>query len=149
VDRTDPSEVWIAKSRGAWASFLITEGAARQLGGLTLDEEEVLTQQNKRLFARADSEGRRVRVAAEANAKRTRKAPRRNAARQVDRHEQRRLRDRETAMVKNAMVGRASPGPETSKIARPPTAAPTWAQLEAQERAKRLELIRQTARGKK
>jgi hypothetical protein len=48
--------------RGEWAHFRITEGAATELAGVTLDEEEALVPASKFLAAIADPEARVLRI---------------------------------------------------------------------------------------
>lgn len=140
LDRTHPHELKIPTTHGDWATFQITKGSANELAGLTLDEEEALTSQNARLWARAEHQARVERVAA--------KSPKTVSQRKqgakvttVDKQHQLALRAQETASLKHALADQPSqhhlddPSPQM-------TPKDDWQEIEEQERLRNLERIR-------
>lgn len=135
LDKTDPYEVLVTTARREWAAFHLVPGAASELGMLTLDEEEALSERNALLWARAEHDSRLERVATKAKPVRTKRS---TATVKVTQQQQHRARNEETARMKRGLTGtRRAPDPA------PPTARqPEWARLEEQERLVSLELVR-------
>jgi len=141
LDKTYPYEIEVPTPRGDWAIFRITIGAASELAGMSLDEEEALASQNARLWARAEHQARVERVTAK-SAKAAPSKKRRVQATVVDRQEQLATRARETADLKGKLTGQSSPL-RLDEITTPSTPVEDWQKIEEQERLRNLELIRQ------
>lgn len=142
LDKTYPHEIFIANSRSEWASFRITPGGARELAGLSLDEEDALASQNALLWARAEHDNKVERV----NAKSTKKKPtakRSVTAVKVGKVEQIKAQQKETAKMKRKLVG-GSMDIEPVSESSPP--AESWEQIEEQERLANIELARKLRR---
>lgn len=147
VDRGNPAEVFVANDQTDWARFRITDGGAAELAGLTLDEEEALAEHNNRLFSRAQGAGKRRRIkAVEEKEGERRGQPKPQAAVSVDDAEKRRLRERETARVKAALAGESNPRAPDADTSPKPAGKAKWQEIEEQERAKALSLIRKKER---
>lgn len=141
LDRTNPYEIEVPTSRGDWALFRITDGAASELAGLTLDEEEALTSQNARLWARAEHQALIERVAAKSPKT---VPPKKNSVRAtvVDKKRQLAIRAQETANLKDTLTGQ-SPPPHPAPSLGQTTQKDDWQEIEEQERLRNLERIRQ------
>jgi len=140
LDKTDPQELFVANVQGGWGAFQMTPGAAAELGGLSLDEEEAFASNTARLWARAEHEGRVERVTARGR-KRNATAKRTEPVSRVGKRAQHIARESETADVKRKITGR-SPALRASN--QPPAEQPSqsWSRLEEQERLSNLEAIR-------
>lgn len=158
LDKTDPHEVCVADARGQWAVFRMTLGAASEIAGLTLDEEEAFAEHTARLWARADHASRLERVTAKntkSSAKTPAKTSRNSSSRvlpiQLNKQQQLQAREKETADMKRKLTGqpiRAKSKPDGNADAAPASSTQglhevqDWATLEARERLQNLELIR-------
>ena len=138
LDKTDPQEVIVTTRAGTWGMFKMSPGAAAELASLTLDEEEAFAQQNARLWARAEHDSRRKRVAAK---KGRAAAPKREPAVAVDRQQQLDAREEETAKMKHAMGAQATDG-TPKQDAKPAPAATDWKTRAEQRRLRQLDDIR-------
>jgi len=135
VDRTAPFEVFVPSQsdiwapRGIWAHFWISEGAAAELGSVTLDEEDALGPSSKLVNKAAEHEARRHRVS---NVSAAHKRPNRRNARTLSRKEQNAARALETAELRAELNGkRRSMGAGSAK--KPPVGE-KWREYEGAER---------------
>lgn len=142
IDRTDPSDLFVEGSRPEWAHFSLGAGGAGELMSLTVDEEEALADQAALAFARADHESKvtRIKKKIAGSAKPIKKNL--NAIHAVDHDrlgqiERSSARQRETAKIKDSLLGKSKTRDST-----PVTSEPTWQALEEQERLRNLEIIR-------
>ncbi len=141
LDKSLPTEVLVPSDQGNWARFVMTEGAAKEIAGLSLDEEEALASRTSRLWARAEHEGRIARL----TAKNEKRAPSRKAgstAAKLPKADQMAARAQETARMKKGLLGKPS-APNEEQRTEDPTATADWARLEEEERLRNLALIRQ------
>jgi hypothetical protein len=144
LDKTNPNEIYVVTTRREWALFKISPGAAKELSGITLDEEEILSTQTAKLWAQAEHRSRVERVTAKSikskNAKKL-EVP----VITLNKLDLLAARQKETAVMKQKLVGS-----EPSIKHEPEAATPTsnWIELEELERLKNLEMIRKH-RGKK
>jgi len=144
LDKTNPNEIYVVTTRREWALFKISPGAAKELSGITLDEEDILSNQTARLWAQAEHRSRVERVTAKS-------IKSKNATKikgpiiKLDKLDLLAARQKETAVMKQKLVGS-----EPSIKHEPEAATPTsnWIELEELERLKNLEMIRKH-RGKK
>jgi putative transposase len=141
LDKTFPTEILIPSSQGAWAKFVMTPGAANEISGMSLDEEEALAGSTSRLWARAEHDGRIARVAAKGG-KRVAKPREDKPAAKLPKGEQIAARNQETADMKKQLLGIASPQSQEPSQESESTSAPDWARLEEEERLRSLALIR-------
>ena len=141
LDTTYPYEVKVPTLRGNWAVFQITTGAASELAGLSLDEEEALAAQNAILWARAEHQARVERVV-EKGKKNSSFKKRSARATVVDKQQQLAARAQESADLKAKLTGQPFPlrSGETTTSS---TLSEDWQKIEEQERLRNLELIRQ------
>ncbi|MFC5742891.1 integrase catalytic domain-containing protein [Dyella tabacisoli] len=139
LDKMDPEVIFIPTARREWAEFHMTAGAANDLAGFTLDEEEAFTSHANLLWARADNDSRIERLASKAPTSRP-AGPKQPAATKVARAVQQKARQEETRNLKRALVGKTSPNP--SAPARKPGSNPDWKKIEEEERRRSLDLIR-------
>lgn len=167
LDKTFPTEIYVPTTRGTWASFQMSAGAANELAGVSLDEEDAFAGRTALLWARADHDGRIARVAAkssnrtasqsragaqpspdtnmvdtdaavsQASPPRTNRGGKPTAAK-LPNVEQIAARNQETARMKDQLHERV-----TNRELEPeePIAA-DWMRLEEEERLRSLELIR-------
>lgn len=141
LDKTDPHEILVPDSGREWAIFRITPGAANELAGLSLDEEEAFASQTARLWARAEHEGRITRVAAMSGKSKQPKKPK-GSATKLGQQQQHDARAQETDDVKHKLTGkplRLRHEQTTEASVRPED----WTMLDEQERIRNLALIRQ------
>lgn len=136
LDKTEPHEIYAVTARREWALFRITEGAAKELANLTLDEEEVLSSQTAKLWAKAEHKSRVTRIAAKSTKKTVK---RKETATKVDREQLLAARKKETAAMKRTLTG--NDDPKKSNI-EDISGVSNWANIEEQERLRNLELIR-------
>lgn len=142
LDKTLPTEVLVPSDQGTWARFVMTEGTANEIAGLSLDEEEALAGRTSLLWARAEHEGRITRVAAKSK-KRAPSRKGRSTAIKLPKEEQMAARNQETARMKEGLLGKPpAPRPDPSQEVAT-TATSDWARLEEEERLRSLALIRQ------
>lgn len=141
LDKTLPTELLVPSDQGIWAKFVMTAGAANEIAGLSLDEEQAFADQTALLWARADHEGRVARVTAK-NEKRpsTRKAA--TTAAKLAKKEQIAARNQETAQMKEQLLGRPLATSSESSQQEVAINASDWTRLEEEERLRNLELIR-------
>lgn len=142
LDKTLPTEILVPNGQGMWARFLMTSGAANEIAGLSLDEEEALTDRTSRLWARAEHDGRVARVAAK-NEKCSTSRKGRMAAVKLPKAEQQAVRHQETAHMKERLLGKSLSAMMDPSKEYEPAAPPDWTRLEEEERLRSLELIRQ------
>ena len=141
LDKTLPTEVFAPNNQGAWAKFVMAPGAADEIAGLSLDEEQALADQTALLWARADHLGRVARVAAK-NEKRTPASKGSTPATKLPKNEQTAARNKETSLMKERLLGkpRAARSEPSQHDTRP--AAADWMRMEEEERQRNLALIR-------
>jgi hypothetical protein len=155
LDKTLPTQVLVPNVHGNWARFQMSGGAANEIAGISLDEEEAMAGHTALLWARADHEGRVARVAAK-TAKRTSSgktaakgpAPDRDKAvkgrpapGQLPRAEQIAARNKETARMKADLHGKPFHAP-TDADAQDASSISDWRRMEEEERQRNLALIR-------
>ena len=142
LDKTLPTEVWVPSDQGVWARFVMTEGTAKEIAGMLLDEEDALAGRTSLLWARAEHEGRIARL----TAKNEKQAPSRKARPttvKLPKADQMAARTRETARMKEGLLGK-TPAPTQEPLDKDgPTATVDWVRLEEEERLRSLALIRQ------
>ncbi len=144
LDKTNPNEIYVVTARREWALFKISSGAAKELSGITLDEEDVLSSQTAKLWAQAEHQSRVERVTAK-SLKLNSVAKPIDSVIKLDKLDLLNARQKETVEMKQKLVGNAP------FLKLEPEAAPSvsnWIELEEQERLKNLEIIRKH-RGKK
>lgn len=142
LDKTMPTEVWVPSDQGTWACFVMTEGTAKEIAGMSLDEEEALASRTSLLWARAEHEGRIARLTAK-NEKRTPTRKGRSKAVTLPKAGQTAVRAHETARMKEALIGKPRAPRQEQPQTDDPTATADWARLEEEERLRNLALIRQ------
>jgi putative transposase len=136
LDKTEPHEIYVVTARREWALFRITEGAAKELANITLEEEEFLSTQTSKLWAQAEHNSRVERVSAKSTKTRAKHT---KTAMKVDRQQLLDARQKETAAMKRKLIGKdASKEPKIEVI----SGTSNWAEIEEQERLNNLELIR-------
>jgi hypothetical protein len=141
LDETIPTEILVPARQKDWAKFVMTPGAANEISGMTLDEEEALAGRTSRLWARADHAARVDRIAGKAE-KRSSSGRGKKPAPKPPREEQIAARNQETTRMKKQLHGIASP-PSQDSPSHPEQASQDWARLEEEERLRNLALIRQ------
>ncbi|MCT6721563.1 transposase family protein [Acidovorax sp. K2F] len=142
LDKTFPTEVMVPSDQGNWARFVMTEGTAKEIAGLSLDEEEALATRTSRLWARAEHEGRIARLTAK-NEKRSPSRKGGSTAAKLPKADQMAVRAQETARMKTRLLGKPSAPNQENPQTEGPTATAGWARLEEEERLRNLALIRQ------
>jgi len=145
VDKTFPTEVFVPDRRGVWAKFSMAEGGAKDIEGISLDEEEAFEGRTARLWARADLSSRRERVAAR-GAKQAKSSRGTAAPVRVSKSEQQEARRRETSKLKSRLHSKPLAAPADEVPSSP--SANSWAELERQEQAQMLEHIRKQRRNR-
>ncbi|MFV8638088.1 hypothetical protein ACNRBS_01335 [Ralstonia pseudosolanacearum] len=138
LDKTEPFEIYVPDRQNEWARFQITRGGEAELFGLTLEEEQALTMQESRLWARSDHESRLQRVSKK-NEKIGKKATEHPIA-PIGRQQQEALRARESSEVKLQLTGRVVRDGAPTKTSDPPP--DDWKAIEASERLKNLDAVR-------
>lgn len=136
LDKTNPNEIYVVTARRDWAHFKISPGVAKELSGITLDEEELLSTQTAKLWAQADHRSRVERVT-------TKSTKSRNANKEpvtrLEKNDMQSARQKETASIKRKLNGQESfKKPEIDASLE----TSNWVELEEQERLKNLALIR-------
>lgn len=144
LDKTNPHEIYVVTARREWALFKISPGAAKELSGITLDEEEVLSSQTNKLWAKAEHTSRVERVTAKSIKSRSTLKLKQPAIR-LEKSDMLAARQKETAAIKQKLTGKKTTSQSEQAIT-PPTS--NWVELEEQERLKSLEMIRKH-RGRK
>lgn len=139
LDKTYPHEIFVVNSRREWASFQITPGAANELSGMSLDEEEAMSPQRSMIWAQSEHKSQVERVTKK-GAKTKRSPKQSGTAIKVSKQQQIQARQEETADMKRKLVGDIR-SPETNTDDTSETS--DWAQIEEQERLNNLKLIRQ------
>ncbi|MFZ4288161.1 integrase catalytic domain-containing protein [Variovorax sp. HJSM1_2] len=140
LDKTMPMEIFVVTARREWAKFHITAGAARELFGISLDEEEALSTQTARFWAQAENDSLIERV----TAKETKRGPRKRPTGTPEKLDKRGLqnaRELETENIKQALLGKQKQPPKPKKPS-DVSAQSSWEKLEEQERLDQLETIR-------
>lgn len=140
VDKTDPLEIFIVNHRGIWASFHITHGGEGEISGLTLDEEDALATKNALLWARSEHQSRLERVSAKSQ-NRKKKITGSGPAASVEKNEKISLREKETANLKEHLIGDTFEHrsvSENNEVA----GDSDWRRYEEQERLRNLDAIR-------
>lgn len=140
VDITCPNEVYVVNRQGEWSIFEITQGAARDLMGTTLEEEMALSQDAIRLWARADHDSRIKRVVLKSS-KTKLLSPKRVPAITVDQQQKLQKRAEETTVIKQGLYGKM---PSSSKTNKSSIVSPesSWIEIHEQERLAKLDFIR-------
>lgn len=144
LDKTNPNEIYVVTSRREWALFKISPGAAKELSGITLDEEELLSTQTAKLWAQADHRSRVDRVTAKSAKSKTLSKLKKPVIK-LDKQDLQAARQKETALTKQKLIGQI-PSFKIEQAAIP--SASNWFELEEQDRLRNLEMIRKH-RGKK
>lgn len=131
VDKGAPYELFIPRLRGEWAHFRITEGAAMELAGVTLDEEEALVPASKFLADTADHEARVLRVVRQSSSMdgRTRK---RSKPILLNRSARNLAAAQETSEIKRALTGKEQA--PTDNVPRKPPIYERWKEFAETER---------------
>jgi hypothetical protein len=142
LDKSLPTEVLVPSDQGNWARFVMTEGVAKEIAGLSLDEEEALASRTSCLWARAEHAGRIARLKAK-NEKRPPSRKGGSTAAKLPKAEQMAARAQETARMKKGLLGKGSAPNEEQPRTEGHTATTDWARLEEEERLRSLALIRQ------
>lgn len=143
VDKSEPSEVYIVNSQGQWADFAITQGAASEIAGLTLDEEELLLPQSALLWARSDHESR-VRRVTSLGSKAKSPVPKAKSATDVVQKVQNDMRASETTAMKAALTGKSTSTEMDAAL--DPRQDDKWLKHEECDHLKALETIRKNRR---
>lgn len=102
LDKTCPTVIEVANRNGPWATFRIADGAANELRGTTLDEEDVHRTESSYLWKKADYTSRVARVKRHSQAAPTREHLKATGSATTDKAS---LRREETAKVKSSIVG--------------------------------------------
>jgi hypothetical protein len=136
LDKTDPHEIYVVTTRREWALFRITEGAAKELAKITLDEEDLLSSQTSKLWAKAEHKSRVARVAAKSTRKSVKQ---KGTATKVDRQQLLVARQKETAAIKRKVIGNDDPKKSKIEVV---SRTSNWTDIEEKERLSNLELIR-------
>src|SRR5450830_1153623 len=155
LDKTQPTHLLVPNIHGTWARFQMSPGAAQEIAGISLDEEEAMAGHTALLWARADHEGRIARVASQTTKRassgmtgakgpaplRSRNPTTSDTAVQLSRTELIAARNKETARMKADLHG------QHQELAMEPNhqeASVTldWMRLEDEERQRNLDLIR-------
>jgi transposase InsO family protein len=136
LDKTDPHEIYVVTTRREWALFRITEGSAKELAKITLDEEDLLSSQTSKLWAKAEHKSRVARVAAKSTRKSVKQ---KGTATKVDRQELLVARQKETAAIKRKVIGNDDPKKSKIEVV---SRTSNWTDIEEKERLSNLELIR-------
>lgn len=142
LDKTFPTTLFVPTRQGLWAQFRMAPGAANEIAGISLEEEEALAAHTALLWARSDHEGRVARVAAKGAKPSTPRKGNPGAAK-LPKAEQTAARNQETARMKEKLHGK--PQGDTQELSQDGNsgAVPTdWLALEEEERLRSLELIR-------
>lgn len=141
LDKSSPHTLLVPHSGQEWAEFRITPGAADELAGLTLDEEEARTDEGALLWDHAEHESRIKRVA-DKSGKRKKSATGKTLTVEVDRQQKNDLRALETAEMKRKLTGQTSPALPSPAVDDGALASDWVAHVEG-ERLRNLKLIRQ------
>lgn len=141
LDKSNPHTILVPHSRRDWAAFRITPGAADELAGLTLDEEEARVDETALLWDHAEHESRIKRVA-DKSGKRRKSATAKTTAVEVDRQQKNDMRAQETADMKRKLTGQVPTAPSGPMVNGAPPIADWMAHVES-ERLHNLKLIRQ------
>jgi len=139
IDKSAPFELFIPGKRGDWAHFRISEGAAEELSGVTIDEEQALAPVAKFLHATAEHEARVVRVTKDASHSKT-KGRGRSTPVALDRKAQYAAAAQETAEMKAVLTGKQHT--PVGKISKEPPATERWKDYAEQERLRAVEATR-------
>lgn len=145
VDKTEPSRIFVPTGHHAWATFEMTDGAMQELHGVTLDEEDALAASASQLWATAEHDARRTRVAHRAADSR-RRSPR-HAPVVDDPQTQRALRAEETAALKQQLNGANAPH-DAPPCSPPVPPVVDWQKIEQAQRTRLVEFIRQKRHAK-
>lgn len=146
LDKTLPTEIFLPSRHGDWPKFVMGTGDARDIEGISLDEEDAFATCNARLWARSSHESRRKRVADKSAKTRKAKVGTPPAA-IVSNAEQQAARYRETAQFKEQLHGR--PIDEVGEAEDQSAASTkTWMQVEQDERARLVEIAAQKRKRK-
>jgi putative transposase len=139
IDKGAPYELFIPRLRGEWAHFRITEGAATELAGVTLDEEEALVPASKYLVATADHEARVRRIARQSSSMdgKTRK---RSKPILLNRSARNLAAAQETSEIKRALT-RKEQAP-IDNVPRKPPISERWKELAERERLRAVDATR-------
>lgn len=141
LDKTLPTEIFVPSIQGEWARFCLTPGAANEIAGISLDEEEAFAEHTSLLWARADHEGRKARVAAK-NVKQRSGRKGGVAPEKLPKAEQAAARNLETARMKESLLGQSQPEPDFPSDEDSIPVEADWVRLEEEERLRSLALIR-------
>ena len=139
LDRLDPVDIYVVEPKlPKWAKFQLSPGAAADLNTVTLDEEDALSETSARLWAEAEHEGRRRRVA---TAKPTTKSAKEKTKDSTnDRKAINAARATETSNLKKNLRGHSNSTKQVSN--NKPASQEEWSKIEEQRRLKALEAVR-------
>lgn len=140
LDRMNPETIYIPTANRDWAEFRLTLGAAQDLAGSTLDEEEAFSPHGRLLSARAENESRLERLSSKA--KKRRPLEGKSNAVKATRETQQRAREDETHQLKRALNGESFPPASAPLPPKRTQSTPDWMQIEEEERRRNLDLIK-------
>jgi putative transposase len=136
LDKTNPNEIYVVTARRDWAHFKISPGTAKELSGITLDEEELLSSQTAKLWAQADHRSRVERVTTKSAKSRT---ANKKPGTRLEKNDMHSARQKETASIKRQLTGQETFNRQEIDAA---SETSNWVELEEQDRLKNLALIR-------
>jgi hypothetical protein len=138
---TGPNEVWIPNRQGTRALFEVTPGGARDMAGVTIQEDELLTPGAKTLADVVDHDARRLRVVRKSEA--PRRASKRSGGlpQKLPREELNEARKEESSDFKQSLLGKPIE-PRNRPGATPSQTVPEWEKLAAENRRRSLEKIK-------
>ena len=144
VDRSiaGPHEVWVNDKSGRRARFEVTPQGAREMAGVTVQENEVLTPMADLRVAEADHEMRRRRVVEHSGG--VRSARKHKPAVKLNRQEQLQAQKRETEDLKRGLLGKP-PAPSV-RVETVETGTTGWKERADEDRRRSLEKIKEHRR---
>ncbi|WP_429465963.1 hypothetical protein [Paraburkholderia sp. WSM4175] len=145
-DRTFPDVVYIPTTAPEWAKFEMTAESAEELRGLSLDEEEALSETGSLLWAEADTTARVKRVqglSSEAGQSTVKSKPPPQPQRQT-----KDSRERETADIKQFLTNNPSSRPRHESADSSSGRGVDWQSVHREEQRKTLAAIRKQRKSK-
>ncbi|MBC8750288.1 MULTISPECIES: hypothetical protein [Paraburkholderia] len=139
VDKTFFRDLYIPSSRGRWAKFRMKKSATNDIRGVALDEEEALKKIQSELWAHADDEATRSRVASAVSAQTNSKRARSGKGRTV--------RGDDSDDVKRRLTGTPSQIPGTPTLPRRDNDS-AWKATEQREKEALLAMVQARRRRK-
>jgi len=160
LDKLDPGEIFVVSAGlPRWAKFVLKETNARNLGTVTLEEEELMEEASNRLWVEAEHDSRRDRVKADrpvpTKRPQGRTGPSSSSPHELTERERRAERDRETSSIKaalrpkgvgsSAISGQQSPARKTERSS-VPDGSSDWRKDDERRRMEMVEAIRRKRR---